>query len=293
MPQILNFSDLQWLPKHHEEDPFGPGPNFWLADNAEVIKDDLHLRIRRQGGRWACAEVYTKEALGYGTYTFQIVGQLDKLDPQIVLGLAACPLPDTAPDGMHEITIATEVQPHTSDHHIVFKVYPTEETLVCQEWAMPLQLNGTHITYQFQWTRSQILFKAWHGHTAESQERLITEWLLVPEEDYLPHRPMPLHLNLWLKEGVAPRDGKEVEIVIRKFTYEPALFLTLAEIQIEQILAVLEFTEGRIEGPRGAAKILAIPPTTLRDRIKQWGLEKKHNELKKKHSHGYRGLGFY
>ena len=37
--------------------------------------------------------------------------------------------------------------------------------------------------------------------------------------DYIPQDPMPLHLNLWLRKGLAPSDGKEVEIIIKSFTY--------------------------------------------------------------------------
>jgi len=49
---------------------------------------------------------------------------------------------------------------------------------------------------------------------------------------------------------------------------------TLAEIEGEHILRVLEFTGGRIRGAGGAAEILGLPPTTLESRMAKLGLRR-------------------
>jgi hypothetical protein len=38
---------------------------------------------------------------------------------------------------------------------------------------------------------------------------------------FAPPKPEPVHLNLWLHNGLPLTDGKAVEIVIRSFTYKP------------------------------------------------------------------------
>jgi PAS domain S-box-containing protein len=48
--------------------------------------------------------------------------------------------------------------------------------------------------------------------------------------------------------------------------------LTLDEVQRQHILAVLESTGWRISGPRGAAAILGVKPTTLEYRISKYGI---------------------
>jgi formate hydrogenlyase transcriptional activator len=55
---------------------------------------------------------------------------------------------------------------------------------------------------------------------------------------------------------------------------EPAL--TLEEVERRHILGVLEQTGWRISGGHGAARILAVKPTTLEYRMKKLGIERNH-----------------
>jgi two-component system nitrogen regulation response regulator NtrX len=49
---------------------------------------------------------------------------------------------------------------------------------------------------------------------------------------------------------------------------------TLVEVERQHIIAVLKRTAGTIEGPRGAAKLLDMKPSTMRYRIKKLGIRK-------------------
>jgi transcriptional regulator with GAF, ATPase, and Fis domain len=44
---------------------------------------------------------------------------------------------------------------------------------------------------------------------------------------------------------------------------------SLQEIEISHIVRVLEKTNGRIDGPKGAAMILKVNPSTLRSRMRK------------------------
>ena len=48
---------------------------------------------------------------------------------------------------------------------------------------------------------------------------------------------------------------------------------TLAEAEREHISEVVEMTEGLIAGEGGAAKVLGVPPSTLRSRMKKLGIK--------------------
>jgi transcriptional regulator with GAF, ATPase, and Fis domain len=48
--------------------------------------------------------------------------------------------------------------------------------------------------------------------------------------------------------------------------------LNLDEAMVRHIRRVLEMTGGRVEGERGAAKLLGINPNTLRNRMKKLGI---------------------
>jgi transcriptional regulator with GAF, ATPase, and Fis domain len=49
---------------------------------------------------------------------------------------------------------------------------------------------------------------------------------------------------------------------------------TLVEVERQHIIAVLKRTSGTIEGPRGAAKLLDMKPSTMRYRIRKLGIRK-------------------
>ena len=55
----------------------------------------------------------------------------------------------------------------------------------------------------------------------------------------------------------------------------PQEWNSLEEVERRYIIKVLEKTEGRIEGPRGAAELLQLKPSTLRHRINKLGIKRK------------------
>ena len=54
---------------------------------------------------------------------------------------------------------------------------------------------------------------------------------------------------------------------------------SLEEIERRHILMVLQKTGGLIEGPKGAAEILGLNPSTLRGRIKKLGIRRKNRQI--------------
>ena len=50
--------------------------------------------------------------------------------------------------------------------------------------------------------------------------------------------------------------------------------MTLAAVEERHIRSVLDETAWRIAGPRGAAKILGMPPNTLRSRMEKPGIHR-------------------
>jgi formate hydrogenlyase transcriptional activator len=62
---------------------------------------------------------------------------------------------------------------------------------------------------------------------------------------------------------------------IRQMHTENGKTYTLAEAEREHILAVVEMTKGLIAGKGGAAEVLGVPPSTLRNRMKKLGIQSK------------------
>ena len=55
--------------------------------------------------------------------------------------------------------------------------------------------------------------------------------------------------------------------------------LSLEAVQRNYILTVLQHTNWVITGPRGAAKLLDLPPSTLRNRMKKLGITRASHHI--------------
>jgi transcriptional regulator with GAF, ATPase, and Fis domain len=54
---------------------------------------------------------------------------------------------------------------------------------------------------------------------------------------------------------------------------------SLEQVEREYIVHILEHTAWRIEGPRGAAKLLGLNPSTLRTRMIKLGIHKDNSKV--------------
>ena len=222
MPKVLSFAGYEWEVKNRA-DLAGPGPNLW--DERNVWIDDtgaLHLKLAQRDGKWTCAELTSKNRFGFGRYGFKVEGAIDKLDPQVVLGLFLYPTPDVGPDGTHEIDIEFARWGKAENPPGNYSVWPVQLPPTNNSHRFPIALEGTFTTHNWTWRANEVTFQSHHGHR-DDDASLLTRWKHAPEkpEEKIAQKPMPLHFNLWLFRGKAPTDGKEVEVVIRDFKFEP------------------------------------------------------------------------
>lgn len=218
----IRFSGYNWHVK--TGNGLGPGPCNWSDSNAWVDSVGyLHLKLTHREGTWRCAEVKTVRSFGLGSYQFQVIGEIDKLDRNVVFGMFSYPTPDVGEDGTHEIDIeiARWGTRDPASSNLNFNVWPTSPDVAPSPRATFFSLNGTHTTHRFARSRTSVLFQSLHGHRNDDRYR-IERWNFAPPRNaasLISRRAMPVHLNLWLFHGQAPSDGREVEIVVKKFTY--------------------------------------------------------------------------
>jgi hypothetical protein len=82
--KALKFSGYDWGIRTIAGDRGGLN-NLYSADNAWTEPDGaLHLRIKKSGDRWSCAEVVLNQSLGYGTYIWT-VRDAAHLEPAAIL----------------------------------------------------------------------------------------------------------------------------------------------------------------------------------------------------------------
>ena len=219
-PKELAFSGYTWTIRAGQG---GPGPNTWDARNAWLdASNHLHLKIASREGQWSCAEVTTKDRLGFGRYEFQVVGRLGQFDDNVVLGLFNYPTRDVGPDATHEIDIEFARWGNARNPIGNFTVWPVEKGREQTSKAFPWDAGDDLSTHRFVWEAERITFQSLHGlRDDDVGER--SRWAFEPEEPArrISQKPMPVHINLWLFQGRPPKDGREVEVVIGKFEFRP------------------------------------------------------------------------
>jgi len=221
---VIHFSGYDWEVRPDADG--GPGPNHWDSGNVRVDSlGRLHLKLTHRNGAWRCAEVTTLRSLGFGRYQFQVTGALDRLDPNVVLGLFNYPAPGAGPDGTNEIDIEYSRWGDPASLPASETIYPAHEGVkpasVTHEFTMPPDLSDT--TQRFDWHKDRIAFQSLRGHRDDNQDEY-AHWAFRPaDRQRLPQQPLPVHINLWLVRGKAPQDGKEVEVIVNRFSFTPVM----------------------------------------------------------------------
>ncbi len=216
----LWFSGYQWDVRSGTG---GPGPNNWDRANVWVdAQGALHLKLANQGGTWSCAEVSTRKRLGFGRYQFQVIGRIDQLDRNVVLGLFNYPTPDVGGDGTNEIDIEFARWGDQANPIGNYTVWPARAGLAERSHTFPFALTGTFTTHRFTWNSRQIFFQSLYGHRNDNRNQFAS-WVYKPAaySKYIPQKPLPVHLNLWLYRGLPPTDGQTVEVIVKRFTFTP------------------------------------------------------------------------
>jgi len=219
--KTIRFSGYDWQVK--SGDGLGPGPCDWSEQNVWVDPGgDLHLKLSKSGNAWTCAEIESVQRLGFGTYQFWVIGEIDKLDRNVVLGLFNYPTPDVGPDRTNEIDIEFARWGIPDAPNLNFTVWPAKAGLQPLGRSVDFSLSGTYTTHRLLWTSRSVLFRSLNGHRNDGRSP-IARWDFAPAYPLrrIPQKPMPVHLNLWLVDGHPPTDGREVEIVVRSFMYRP------------------------------------------------------------------------
>lgn len=219
--RTIRFSGLEWEVK--SGDGIGPGPCNWRDDNVWVdINGQLHLKISRIGNKWYSSEVTTRRRFGFGQYQFQVVGRIDKLDRNVVFGMFNYPTPDVGPDGTNELDVELARWGNPNWPNLNFTLWPATPGVANQGKSFFFGLDGTFTTHRFIWRKASVLFQSLYGHRDDNRNE-IARWQFSPRRynRFIPQKPMPVHLNLWLFQGKPPADGKEVELIVKSFAYQP------------------------------------------------------------------------
>ena len=210
--KVLQFSGYDWLVKSSQE-RVGPGPNYFSDSTDNVSVDGqgrLHLRITQRSSSWFCAEVISKQSFGYGTYRFYLDTRPANLDPEVILGLFTW---NNDPAYHHrEIDIEVSRWGRVNNQNAQFVVQPYTNPKNILRFQVPPDLSSS--THSFTWKPDSVSLQSITSSGDVIQQHRFTE--AIPKAGGENAR-----INLWLMSGNAPTDGKEVEVIIKRFDFIP------------------------------------------------------------------------
>jgi len=215
--KTLTFAGEQWAVKNGAA---APGPNNWSEDNAWVDNvGQLHLKISYLNGVWYSAEIYQLTNKGFGNYEWHVSGPLAQFNENVILGLFHY----KGPDGQNELDIEMSKWGDNAAPLGNFSVYPAVSSLSPVTHTFVVDPTGLETIQRFSWRSNAVCFQMFNDNgtdTPVSGDK-IANWVYAPKtyKKAIPQVAMPLHLNLWLRKGLVPTDGQEVEVVISRFSY--------------------------------------------------------------------------
>ncbi|SEW35850.1 hypothetical protein SAMN05428988_4403 [Chitinophaga sp. YR573] len=217
----LSFSGYTWIVTSSGTDTQGPGPNHFSASNAWVDTDGfLHLKLAKNPTtqNWECAEVTLNQNLGYGKYQWKVEGAIDKLDKNVVFGMFNY----SGNDGYDEMDIEYSRWGYATNNNLDFTLYPATGSSQSSVEVTPLvNLTGTYTTHRItRYGSDSVKFQSIGGFYDNNTNVYASKtWANPPYS--ISTLSMPVMMNLWLYNGVAPSNGQNVEIIIHEFKFTP------------------------------------------------------------------------
>src|SRR5207237_340264 len=180
----------------------------------------LPLRITISASGWTGSELFSTTNLGFGTYQWEIDGPVDRLDPNVVLGLFPYgPAAGIGADGTNELDQEFSFWGYPTGTNFGWTFYPASGSQI-GELAFKFSLNGgTSATSRMVWSRTRVVGSLLTGfQPVGSDAGLIKSWTYQPANPTtnIPQKALPLGMNLWCFEKT-PANGQNVEVVIRDF----------------------------------------------------------------------------
>jgi PAS domain S-box-containing protein len=144
------------------------------------------------------------------------------------------------------------------------------------------QRIGKHLEGVSEQTMHRLETYSWPGNIRELENVLERAVILAagPILDIAPdHFPSSVH-EVSKPEGPGAKGEKEIGAPLVAALSSPQPQPTLEAVERDYILAVLRQTNWVITGPRGAAKILGLPPSTLANRMKKLGITRTTHQIR-------------
>ena len=210
----LHFSGYDWTVRTIASDRGGMN-NLYDGDNAWVdAKGAMHLRIKKKGEKWSCAEVVLTQSLGYGTYIIT-VRDVSRLEPAAVLGMITF---DDWGGDQHYREIDVEMSKWgdaTSKSNAQFGIQPFYVPGNVSPFTAPPGL----LTHSMHWESGKVTFRTVKGASLQTGASVVSEHSFTAGVPTAGQERFQFLFYVIASEKYPMQ--KENEVVIEKFEYSP------------------------------------------------------------------------
>jgi hypothetical protein len=242
--RIINFADQEWLTESYMSEKSFPGPNYYSNAEDHVWVDNrgfLNLTIQEnEFGQWLCSSVKSIQIARYGIHRFKIIGNLEDLDKNVVVGMFLYRVDPMQPEQRAEVDIELSswgfpkdtpegtINASSNVHYVLWEPWIDIDSPKVQSsdsfWMnMP---RGTHTTHELTWHPKTLSFMSYHGHSPTNPNKKVARFFELSNVKYdswaLPKEDEKMHLliNFWIHESDHPSDLQKQSIRI-KYEFEP------------------------------------------------------------------------
>jgi len=210
----LKFSGYDWDVRTIASDRGGTN-NLYDPDNAWTdARGALHLQIKRNSGRWSCAEMVLNRSLGYGTYLVTI-RDTSHLEPAAVFSMIT--FEESGGDQYYrEMGIEQSRWGDAANKN--------NAQYVIQPFYIPGNVSSFHtppgtLTHLLRWESGRASFKTFRGASIGAGASVVSE------HEFSSGIPSPRQAKIHLIFYIVPSDKnplqKQSEVVIEKLEYLP------------------------------------------------------------------------
>lgn len=211
-PKTIHFSGYEWEVRQTPTDSAGVMHTNSPSNAWTDAKGRLHLKISKEAGEWACAEIILQRSLGYGWYGFHL-RETPELEPGTVLGMFTWDEAE-AGESHREMDIELSQWGDPAARNAQFTIQP----YYVPANTFRFTASARAMTYSFHWEPSRVSFTS-------AQEAPGVAPRVLAEHVFSSGIPTPgderVHINLYVygKSQTPQRNG--VEAVIEKFEFLP------------------------------------------------------------------------
>lgn len=211
--KTIKFSGYEWKVRTTASDRGGALNNYDPANAWTDEKGFLHLKIRRAGDGWTCAELSLTRSLGYGTYNF-VVQDVARLEPAAVLSMFTW---DDLEGGQNHREMNIEItrwgDPANKNLRYVIQPFYVPANVV--QFSVP---QGKLI-HSLRWESGKASFKTVAGSKSGKNSKIVSEHTFASRVPVSGDETV--HLILYVFGYSKQPLQNENEVVIEKFEFLP------------------------------------------------------------------------